>query len=139
MNKHGHSLIRQLWPALVLILLVAIMAGSGTVNDALASQSAQSDDPFVSTPVEAELSVAVSSLPMAVNGGQDEHLQRRNPLAEEPDAGKRGTWDRSGAPTDPLISVESGLTGLTPGLDFSFEGIGNPTGCGTCSPPDTNG
>jgi hypothetical protein len=28
---------------------------------------------------------------------------------------------------------------LTPGLDFSFDGVGNPLGCGGCSPPDTNG
>ncbi|HUF38146.1 MAG TPA: hypothetical protein VMN57_06465, partial [Anaerolineales bacterium] len=63
---------------------------------------------------------------------------RHNPLQFEPDMGRRGTWDRTDVPTDPL-TASSLNTGLTPGLDFSFEGVGNPTGCGGGTPPDTNG
>jgi len=63
---------------------------------------------------------------------------RHNPLAFESDMGQRGTWNRENVPTDPLIT-QSENSSLTPGLDFSFEGTGNPTGCGTCSPPDTVG
>lgn len=63
---------------------------------------------------------------------------RHNPLAFEPDMGQRGTWDRDNVPTDPLI-VYSQNSNQTPGLDFDFEGTGNPTGCGSCSPPDTVG
>jgi hypothetical protein len=39
---------------------------------------------------------------------------------------------------DPLVA-HSLNEGQTPGLDFDFEATGNPTGCGGCSPPDTNG
>lgn len=63
---------------------------------------------------------------------------RHNPLAFEPDMGQRGTWNRQNVPTDPLI-INSQNSSQTPALDFSFEGTGNPTGCGTCSPPDTVG
>ncbi len=63
---------------------------------------------------------------------------RHNPLAFEPDMGQRGTWNRDNVPADPLIA-HSQNNNLTPGLDFSFEGTGNPTGCGSCSPPDTVG
>ncbi len=40
---------------------------------------------------------------------------------------------------DPLISTAREAAGLTPGLDFSFGGIGNPAACGSCAPPDAVG
>jgi hypothetical protein len=64
---------------------------------------------------------------------------RINPLAAEVDHGRRGTWTRNRPPTDPLVLTSRGQAAPTPPKDLRFRGIGNPEGCGGCSPPDTNG
>lgn len=64
---------------------------------------------------------------------------RHNPLILDPDMGKRGTWDRTNIPVDPLIATSQNTELQTPGLDFDFEATGNPVGCGSCSPPDVVG
>jgi choice-of-anchor B domain-containing protein len=91
--------------------------------------------------VSYELSPAVRDLEPERDGATlDREINpRHNPLAFEPDMGQRGTWDRDNVPTDPLIANSQNASSQTPGLDFSFEGTGNPTGCGGCSPPDTVG
>lgn len=63
--------------------------------------------------------------------------ERINPLAHEADGGRRGTANPGRAPVDEVITAPA--PGRTPTLDFSFEGIGNPTACSGCVPPDTNG
>ena len=71
---------------------------------------------------------------------QTELSPRRNPLDGEPDAGRRGTWNRTDVPLDPLIEQAADRTASrTPDVDLSFEGTGNPVACSGCTPPDTNG
>ncbi|HEX2808579.1 MAG TPA: hypothetical protein VHN80_20645, partial [Kineosporiaceae bacterium] len=63
---------------------------------------------------------------------------RRNPLADEPDQGSRGTRDRGPVPADPL-SGRTGAKSVAPPPFLSFNGTGNPTACAGCLPPDTVG
>jgi hypothetical protein len=106
----------------------------------LAGQEPDRQGPFASQPVAPGLSPAARDLPVAAAEPSPvgEINPRQNPLAAEPDQGQRGTWERASVPVDPLIRpAGDGL--LTPGLNFSFEGTGNPVACGGCTPPDTNG
>jgi hypothetical protein len=64
---------------------------------------------------------------------------RDNPLADEPDQGRRGTWDRTSVELDPLLGFAVDPTRRTPSPSVSFDGVGNPTGCGSCAPPDIVG
>ncbi|MDQ1347671.1 MAG: LysM peptidoglycan-binding protein [Acidobacteriota bacterium] len=86
-------------------------------------------------------SVALGSLPVVLQPHPyvDKAKDRQNPLAHEPDQGRRGTWDRSAVPPDPLAARSLNPTHLTPAPLFTFAGIGNPLACGGCSPPDTVG
>lgn len=110
-----------------------------------ASQAAQSSaniqGPFVSEVVYPGLSPAVRDLPVIQEDPtlNKEINPRHNPLQLEPDQGQRGTWGRTNVPTDPLIRPAADNPGETPALDFSFDGISNPTGCGSCTPPDPSG
>ena len=103
--------------------------------------TAQSSGPQVGQAVEYTISLAARDLPPAPpEGGLAGPVSSRiNPLANEPDSGRRGTWDRGRPPTDPLIKPPFTEGAKTPSLDFDFGGMGNPFGCGGCSPPDTNG
>ncbi|HEY1638188.1 MAG TPA: hypothetical protein VGF62_06665 [Rhizomicrobium sp.] len=86
-----------------------------------------------------EVSKPVRSLSAVLSSQPKQAPVRINPLAGEPDQGRRGTWTRSTPPADPLLRQKHGATKPTPPLDLRFPGIGNPEGCGGCSPPDTNG
>src|SRR5262245_22306416 len=96
--------------------------------------------PIVSSPVIPGLSPAVRDLlPAKAETGLGGPINsRQNPLRFEPDQGKRGTWNRINVPHDPLSGVGAN-PGATPAPTFTFEGTGNPAGCGGCSPPDTSG
>ena len=87
------------------------------------------------------LSIPLGSLPIALqpNPYIDKAEDRINPLAFEPDQGKRGTWGRSSVPDDPLAAAGFDPNHLTPAPLLTFAGTGNPTACGGCSPPDTVG
>lgn len=127
--------------ALLLFLLAALRPTPNVGPGQAAQQTDVIQGPFVSEVVTPGLSLAVRDLPV---GQEDPSLNkeinpRHNPLQFEPDQGQRGTWDRTNVPTDALIRSASDNPGETPVLDFSFEGTGNPTGCGTCSPPDPSG
>ncbi|HWU35988.1 MAG TPA: hypothetical protein VN203_00005, partial [Candidatus Acidoferrum sp.] len=93
------------------------------------------------TAVEFAISPAARDLPPAPTASPTQTFRppRINPLANEPDAGARGTWNRPSVPADPLIGPPTGPNLQTPTPDSTFEGTGNPVGCGGCSPPDTNG
>jgi hypothetical protein len=96
--------------------------------------------PIVGDPVTAQLSPPLSSLPV-VSGEQAQPATlapRRNPLQHEPNQGARGTWGRTNVSLDPLLGRVP-LQPRTPGLDFSFDGTGNPVACGGCTPSDPNG
>jgi hypothetical protein len=128
----------------VLILFGAILVLAATQPGRRGIAAPAESDP-IQGPIVGDASVpasspAVTDLPAAVDEPTlDREINpRHNPLQFEPDMGRRGTWDRADVANDPLIS-SSLNTGLTPGLDFSFDGTGNPLGCGGCSPPDTNG
>ncbi len=89
-------------------------------------------------PVE---SVALGSLPVVAQPEPqaDRTVDRRNPLANEPDAGRRGTWNRTSAPPDPLAKGGFDPERLTPSPLLTFAGTGNPLACVDCTPPDTVG
>jgi hypothetical protein len=119
-----------------------ILAYTQTTRASLAAQEQDAiQGPLVSEEVTPGLSLAVRDLPaMLENPTLDKEINpRHNPLQFEPDQGQRGTWNRTEVPTDALIRPASDNPGETPGLDFSFDGTGNPTGCGSCSPPDPSG
>lgn len=128
--------------AVYLIVLLFIQSNTKTATADLPLQDSDSiQGPFVSPLVEPGLSPPVRTLPVAADepGEAYEIPSRRNPLADEPDQGRRGTWNRENVPLDPLIALGLENQGGTPGLLFDFQATSNPTGCGTCSPPDTNG
>ncbi len=90
--------------------------------------------------VEYTISPPVDALPAPDVGSADTFRPPRiNPLANEPDSGNRGTWNRPSVPADPLIRPPAEEGAHTPGLNLSFEGTGNPLACNGCTPPDTNG
>ncbi len=94
---------------------------------------------FVSKPVKPGLSLPVRQIPPDFGPEKDQQIGNRlNPLINEPDQGKRGTWDQINVPLDPLAhgSVNGAFTRPP---DFTFDGTSNPTGCGSCTPPDTVG
>ncbi len=87
------------------------------------------------------VSVALGSLPVVLQPHPyvDKAEDRKNPLADEPDHGRRGTWNRGSIPPDPLAATGMSRDHRTPTPLFTFAGTGNPVGCGGCSPPDTVG
>ncbi|MCI0393824.1 MAG: hypothetical protein L0322_02640, partial [Chloroflexi bacterium] len=141
MKRVGKVLAGGLVLYLLLASLVQAGAGTATVNPDPLADPDPIQRPIVSQPVEPGLSPPVWSLPVVSD--EPDHLDeiptRHNPLANEPDQGQRGTWDRQNVPLDPLIALNLQNGGRTPGLLFDFQATSNPTGCGTCSPPDPNG
>ena len=97
---------------------------------------------IVGEAVDYQKSVNVRDLPPARSAPTlDREINpRHNPLQFSADMGKGNTWDRTDVPIDPLITADQTRNaGNTPALSFSFEGTGNPVGCGSCSPPDPSG
>jgi hypothetical protein len=117
-----------------------IMAAALFAVLAVAPAFAQSTATLSAGNAEAyELSVPAKSL--AEFTGQPKQFvpPRRNPLAGEPDQGHRGTWSRARPAADPLIAGSQNSASRTPSRDLLFAGAANPSACGGCSPPDTNG
>jgi hypothetical protein len=109
---------------------------SGSVAQAEIGVPEQIEGPIVGEAVTPELSVAVRDLPPLTEEFSDlerEINPRHNPLSL-----LQGEIPHVYEGIDPLIA-HSLNNGLTPGLDFSFDATSNPTGCGSCSPPDING
>ncbi|HUF40215.1 MAG TPA: Ig-like domain-containing protein [Anaerolineales bacterium] len=126
--------------AVALLLVFAAVRGNGDPGLAAPLETDVFQGPIVGEAAVPAVSPRADSLaPAAAEPLLEREINpRHNPLQFEPDMGRRGTWDRTDLPTDPL-TASSLNTGLTPGLDFSFEGVGNPLGCNGCSPPDING
>ncbi|MCI0399281.1 MAG: hypothetical protein L0322_30705, partial [Chloroflexi bacterium] len=131
-----------------LLVMAAILFVAATfISLAYAQGSPSGQDggeiqgPIVGYTESFAVSPAVRDLPLSDGKSPPDGpvRSRINPLAGEPDGGRRGTWDRENVPTDPLIAGFYNTSQFTPPLDFDFEATGNPTGCGGCSPPDTNG
>ena len=118
--------------------VLAIMLWAGL---AASAQADQMSGPFVSPAVEAISSPEVRSLPPEASAAITKKIirPRQNPLAQEPGHGARGTWNRGPAPLDPLIGARSITRGVSPPPLLGFDGGGNPSACGGCSPPDPNG
>jgi hypothetical protein len=132
--------------AILFVLIALTMFSLNIASGAGQTKTEIQDTDTIQGPIVGELvtpglSPAVSDLPKFEDGPtlNKEINPRHHPLQFEPDQGQRGTWDRTGVPADPLVGAATDNPGDTPGLDFSFEGTGNPTGCGGCSPPDTVG
>ena len=96
--------------------------------------------PLVSGPVAPQLSAPLRGMPWRESANEGDKAEDRiNPLANEPDRGRRGTWDRPDAPLDALSGRSVAADVAAPAPLFTFDGTGNPAGCGGCSPPDTVG
>jgi hypothetical protein len=108
----------------------------GPSGPAEMGQEANLEGPVVSEAVTPGSSPAVRDLPPL-----EEELpalnREINPL-HNPWSLLEGNIEHVDEGPDPL-AFNSVNGGDTPPLDFSFEGTGNPVGCGGCSPPDTNG
>lgn len=139
--------MKRAWRLLLLMsfILVFGVALTRTTNTAATSAADPATGPLVGQAVSVSTSrpvreiAAEQTLTTADPTLVREINPRHNPLKFEPDMGQRGTWDRFNIPIDPLIARGINSTAATPALDFSFEGVGNPTGCGGCSPPDVVG
>jgi hypothetical protein len=119
-----------------LSLGASLLASAVTLNAA----SGQNSDRATAGQAEAyALSVPVRDLKLTEKGATVQTRSRINPLAGEPDAGKRGTWNRPPMQPAPLGESSPNPSGRTPALDRVFDGTANPAACGGCSPPDTNG
>lgn len=116
---------------LSLMLWTALVIGGAQAED-------QIRGPFIGPAVKGIPTVALSSLPKAAAGSKVIVIPPRvNPLANEPDQGKRGTWS-------PAKKLQRGADAKTaapsrtpaPAPVRNFAGQGNTCGC---SPPDTVG
>jgi hypothetical protein len=96
----------------------------------------QFEGPIVGEAVTPGISPAVRDLPPLEEDLPQ--LDREINPRQNPNSLLQGTIPHVYEGLDPLVA-SSLNSGQTPGLDFSFEGTGNPTGCGGCSPPDING
>jgi len=85
-----------------------------------------------------ERSVPVRLLPPVQGNANVAAPPRINPLADEPDHGRRGTWTRGAPLLDPLAH-DSQNFGHVPSVDLLFDGTANPFACGGCTPPDPVG
>lgn len=121
------------------LLVTLSAAGLGALGSASAEVRTEAPEPIVGQAEAYARSVPVRDLPPARGESRTSAPTRVNPLADEPDSGRRGTWNRGDVPTDPLAAEAPRATGRTPGLDLRFDGTANPRACGGCSPPDTIG
>lgn len=121
-------MIHRFWPLPLTVFAVVAVA-----------EPASAIRPIASTAVQFEISKPVRELPPPRARRTAQVPKRINPLAGEPDQGRRGTWARGRQPVDPLIGQPHAGVKPTPPLDLRFKGIGNPFACGGCSPPDANG
>jgi hypothetical protein len=116
----------------------ALSAAFATLSPAL-SQDGQRG-PITGRAIGYELSIPVDRVKEAPERGRPVVIRPRvNPLASEPDAGRRGTWTRGRAPLDPLAPHSQNRSGRTPDWELRFDGNRNPNACGGCTPPDTIG
>lgn len=121
---------------------VGLLSLALTLPGALSATSARPAAKVAAGPTASPVqSVALGSLPVALQANPylDKAEDRLNPLAFEPDQGRRGTWGRTAVPADPLAATGFDPGHRTPSPALTFAGTGNPVGCGTCSPPDTVG
>ena len=122
----------------LLAITGALLAAVALPGAASAQESRQ--QPITGKAQAYELSAPVEGLAPAREDGPPVVVRPRvNPLAGEPDGGQRGTWTRGRPAIDPLAPRSQNPSGRTPLLDLRFNGTGNPTACGGCSPPDTIG
>ena len=121
--------------AMALTLVVTVPPGL------LATEERPAEKVEVGPSASPNVSVPLGSLPTALqpNPYIDKAEDRVNPLAFEPDQGRRGTWGRSSVPDDPLAAAGYNPGHRTPTPLLTFAGTGNPTGCNGCAPPDTVG
>ncbi|MEO8198313.1 MAG: hypothetical protein ABI689_16485, partial [Thermoanaerobaculia bacterium] len=68
------------------------------------------------------VSIALGSLPVVLQPHPyiDKAEDRLNPLANEPDQGRRGTWNRSSVPEDPLAATSLNPDHRTPSPLLTF-------------------
>jgi hypothetical protein len=126
-----------------LVLAASIVAALLTATSgALAAASSKQSGPSGPQALDASdyaLSAPVGDLAATERPSSDGAAPPRiNPLADEPDRGRRGT-DRGRAPSDPLLDDARHRTSRTPAPNLVFSGVQNPFACGGCSPPDTIG
>ena len=124
----------------IIAIALAVVFGTALSVAAAGAADASASVPQSGSAIAFAISPPARSLPISSFSAQSKlHNSRINPLANEPDRGHRGTWNRSTNPVDPLIASFIAPLGLTPSPDLTVEGIGNPLGCGGCTPPDPSG
>src|SRR5690348_15235707 len=119
----------------------ALAAGQGVAKEPSRAPSAAQPS-FVFGPISGQaspqISVPVRNLPH--EPAEQEKARpvapRVNPLRNEPDHGRRGTWTRAEPPRDPLIAHSQNKKGTTPPPDTVFSGLGNPFAANGSSPGD---
>jgi hypothetical protein len=110
----------------LILLVAALLAPAGSA--AAGPSSIEASGFAVSPPAR--------SLPRAADIGSAANVAPRvNPLSGEPNASARGT---GAVRADPLAD-SCQAPGRTPAPLGVFDGVGNPLGCGGCTPPDTTG
>lgn len=124
----GGKMKNRFWLSIPASIFVSIVA-----------TAAQASGPVSSRAIDFAISKPARDIASAAGGMRHAVRPRVNPLAGMPDQGRRGTWTRGRAPGDPLAASTLNRNSRTPKLDLRFEGTGNPSACGGCSPPDTNG
>ncbi len=128
-----------LWNALLLAGTAALAAAPPGAAGATAGPSpgqvvAGPTATAVATPPLASFQAVLQPEPWPSEKAED----RVNPLADEPDEGRRGTWNRLGVPEDPLAGRSLAAGAETPTPLFDFAGTDQQHGC-SCAPPDTVG
>ena len=125
---------RALLPVLALVAaMVAALPAVGAVSGQTAAFG-----PIVGRAISYASSPALREV-KGLDAEEGEPVPSRiNPLAGDAEGAWRHTWTREKPPADPLVG-SSATTAATPSLLFWFRGQRNPSACGGCTPPDTNG
>lgn len=126
---------------LCLAVVSGALAESLAPAAALGTQATRGEQPTSIEMGSPGVSVPVRELVSSADFvGSDRVVPPRvNPLAREPDHGARGTWNRERRGPDALSKPSRRARERTPEPTAVFEGTANPTGCGTCTPPDATG
>ncbi len=127
--------------AFVAVVLFIVACASRVSAGASDGTTTYANGVTVSGPVTPKVSIPLRSLRVSteLTSPRKKAEDRENPLEDEPDRGRRGTWNRATTPVDPLAASSLNPTHRTPSPTAQWDGTSNPTGCGGCTPPDVAG
>jgi hypothetical protein len=134
-GRRGRRGVLAIGSAVACLALVsaAVAAGAGGTS------AGEGSGPISGQAVDYGLSVPVRDLARNAGTGSGTPVPRTNPQTGAPgDTAPTGANHRGEAASDPLAGAPR-APGRTPATDLTFDGTGNPAGCGGCLPPDTVG